>query len=73
VLGKVVIDTLGATLTAKPPAFLPRSRREQRFLEAGERFEGRPDGNGLVLTWRPDRTSRHATGGLRYASLASRA
>ena len=29
------------------------------WIKAGERFEGRTDGDGLVLTWRPDRTTPH--------------
>jgi len=29
------------------------------WIKAGERFEGRTDGDGLVLTWRPDRTAPH--------------
>lgn len=29
------------------------------WIKAGERFEGRTDGGGLVLTWRPDRTAPH--------------
>lgn len=29
------------------------------WVKAGERFEGRTDGDGLVLTWRPDRTAPH--------------
>ena len=29
------------------------------WINAGERFEGRTDGDGLVLTWRPDRTTPH--------------
>lgn len=27
------------------------------WIKAGERFEGRTDGEGMVLTWRPDRTT----------------
>jgi hypothetical protein len=26
-------------------------------IKAGERFEGRTDGDGLLLSWRPDRTA----------------
>ena len=29
------------------------------WVKAGERFEGRTDGDGLVLNWRPDRTAPH--------------
>jgi hypothetical protein len=29
------------------------------WIRSGERFEGRSDGDGLVLTWRPDRTAPH--------------
>lgn len=34
------------------------------WIKAGERSEVRTDGDGLVLTWRPDRTATH--GRLRY-------
>lgn len=29
------------------------------WIKAGERFEGRTDGDGLLLSWRPDRTVPH--------------
>ncbi len=29
------------------------------WIKAGERFEGRTDGDGLLLSWRPDRTAPH--------------
>lgn len=29
------------------------------WIRAGERFEGRTDGDGLLLSWRPDRTAPH--------------
>ena len=29
------------------------------WIKAGERFEGRTDGDGLLLSWRPDRTASH--------------
>jgi integrase len=38
----------------KPPDVAIRA-----WIKAGERFEGRTDGDGLVLTWRPDRTTPH--------------
>jgi hypothetical protein len=41
------------------------------WAKAGERLDGRTDGDGLVLTWRPDRT--HRTGGCASALPASRA
>lgn len=34
------------------------------WIKAAERFDGRTDGDGLVLTWWPDRTTPH--GRLRY-------
>lgn len=29
------------------------------WIKAGERLEGRTDGDGLLLSWRPDRTAPH--------------
>ena len=29
------------------------------WIKAGERFEARTDGDGLLLSWRPDRKAPH--------------